>query len=46
MGQGELACADLNRDGWVDTDDIALWMQGARPEQDAGDPGSGGNAAE
>jgi hypothetical protein len=46
MGQGELACADLNRDGWVDTGDIALWMQGARPGQDAGDPGSGGNAAE
>ena len=37
--------ADLNRDGWVDTADMALWMQGVRPERDAGDP-DGGNAAE
>jgi hypothetical protein len=46
MGYGELAMADLNRDGWVDTADMALWMQGVRPEGDAGDASSGGNAAE
>jgi hypothetical protein len=46
MGYGDLAMADLNRDGWVDTADMALWMQGVRPEGDAGDANSGGNAAE
>ena len=46
MGYGELAMADLNRDGWVDTTDMALWMQGVRPEADAGDSNDGDNAAE
>ena len=46
MGMGELALADLNRDGWVDTADMALWMQGVRPEGDAGDANDGGNSAE
>jgi hypothetical protein len=46
MGQGDLAMADLNADGWVDTRDIGLWLQGVRPGQDAGSAGSGGNAAE
>ena len=46
MGYGELAMADLNRDGWVDTADMALWMQGVRPEGDAGDANDGGNSAE
>ncbi|MBU3727700.1 MAG: hypothetical protein FGM37_00400, partial [Phycisphaerales bacterium] len=31
MGQGELAIADLNGDGWLDTEDMSLWMQGHRP---------------
>ena len=46
MGMGEIAMADLNRDGWVDTADMALWMQGVRPEADAGDANDGGNSAE
>ena len=46
MGRGELARADLTRDGWLDPADIALWMQGARPEADAGDAVGGSNAAE
>ena len=46
LGCGDLAVADLNRDGWLDTADIALWMQGARPAEHAGDPASDGPAAE
>jgi hypothetical protein len=46
MGMGEIAMADLNRDGWVDTTDMALWMQGVRPEGDAGDANDGDNTAE
>ena len=45
-GDGELAAADLNGDGWVDLDDVALWMQGVRPELDAGSPDHSGSAAE
>jgi len=30
-GLGHLADADLNRDGWIDTRDIQLYMQGAGP---------------
>ena len=30
-GMGDLAIADLNNDGWVDTKDVSLWMQGHRP---------------
>jgi len=32
MGRGELVIADLNGDGWLDTEDMALWMQGTRPK--------------
>ena len=46
MGHGELVIADLNRDGWVDTADMALWMQGIRPEHDAGDAGNGDDSTE
>jgi hypothetical protein len=46
LGCSELATADLNGDGWVDTTDMELWMQGVRPSQGAGDAGSGGNSAE
>ncbi len=46
MGYGDLVAADINGDGWVDTSDIALWMQGVRPDTDAGDASSGGSAAE
>jgi hypothetical protein len=46
MGQGDLAMADLNADGWVDTRDIGLWLQGVRPAQDAGSAASGGSSAE
>lgn len=45
MGYGELSIADLNGNGWVDPQDIALWIHGAHPGRDAGDP-DGGNAAE
>jgi len=38
--------ADLNGDGWVDTRDIGLWLQGVRPSEAAGDARNGGNAAE
>lgn len=31
MGMGDLAVADLNGDGVVNTDDMTLFMQGARP---------------
>ncbi len=30
-GRGDLAIADINGDGWVDTADIALYMQGVEP---------------
>jgi hypothetical protein len=46
LGLGELAIADLNRDGWVDTGDMALWMQGVRPESEAGDSSESGSVAE
>lgn len=46
MGHGELAMGDLNRDGWLDTDDVALWLQGVRPEGHAGDPSSAQHASE
>ena len=45
-GDGELAAADLNGDGWVDLEDMALWMHGARPESHAGSPDGAGSAAE
>jgi len=32
IGLGELAAGDLNGDGWLDTQDIAPFMQGARPK--------------
>ena len=28
MGRGDLAAADLNRDGWVDTRDMQMALQG------------------
>jgi hypothetical protein len=46
-GLGDLAAADLNGDGWVDTRDLQLYMQGggagtATPEVPAGAPGMPG----
>jgi len=41
MGLGELAVADLNNDGMVNTEDMAAYLAGARPK-DAG-KGSRGN---
>lgn len=32
-GRGELAIADINGDGWVDTTDITLFLQGVEPRQ-------------
>ena len=46
MGYGEMVPLDLDGDGWLDTDDIALWMQGVRPKTDAGSASSAGNSAE
>jgi hypothetical protein len=37
---------DLNSDGWLDTEDMALWMQGIRPAGDAGSAGAAGRSAE
>ena len=34
-GRGELAIADINGDGWVDTTDITLFLQGVEPRQPA-----------
>jgi hypothetical protein len=31
MGLGSQAIADINNDGWVDSTDIALLMQGVEP---------------
>lgn len=42
LGMGELAIADLNSDGWVSPQDIAAWMNGARPERAARDTGVAG----
>jgi hypothetical protein len=36
MGLAELAVADLNHDGWVDTRDIQLYMQGVGPDSASG----------
>jgi hypothetical protein len=41
-----MATADLNGDNWVDTADMALYLQGVRPASDAGDPASSHNSAE
>ncbi len=38
LGQGALAIADLNGDGWVDGQDAAAWLRGVRPEAPAGAP--------
>jgi hypothetical protein len=46
LGLGDLAAADLNGDGWLDTGDIALWMRGVRPGAAAADPISSGNSTE
>jgi hypothetical protein len=45
-GLAHLAIADLNGDGWVDTHDMSLWLQGVRPQGDAGDSAAGGNSSE
>lgn len=37
-GLGHLAVADLNRDGWVDTNDIQLYMQGGAQPPKPVDP--------
>ncbi len=34
-GRGGLAIADINGDGWVDTTDITLFMQGVAPRKPA-----------
>lgn len=36
MGQGELAVADLNKDGMLNLDDMAAYMQGVQPTQNVG----------
>jgi hypothetical protein len=46
MGYGEMVALDLNNDGWFDTEDMSLWMQGVRPNANAGDASSAGNTAE
>ncbi len=35
MGLGELTILDLNGDGWYDTTDVQLWLEGVRPYQKA-----------
>jgi hypothetical protein len=37
MGLGELAVADFNRDGWVDTTDVSIFMKRGM-QQPAGAP--------
>jgi len=47
-GLGELAVADFNRDGWVDTTDIQLYVQGGgsgAPSGGAGAPSGSGDVA-
>jgi hypothetical protein len=46
MGNGEMVPLDLNGDGWLDTEDMTLWMQGVRPQMGAGSASSAGNSAE
>jgi hypothetical protein len=41
-----MVALDLNNDGWFDTEDMSLWMQGVRPNANAGDASSAGNTAE
>ncbi|NBQ16145.1 MAG: hypothetical protein EBU31_16425, partial [Proteobacteria bacterium] len=38
MGLGNQAGADINGDGWVDTTDMSLMMQGAQPRNTAKKP--------
>ena len=38
MGLGDQASADINGDGWVDTTDMSLMMQGAQPRNTAKKP--------
>jgi hypothetical protein len=42
MGLGDLAIADLNNDGIVNTDDMASFVQGVRPKTDKAGRGSVG----
>jgi hypothetical protein len=42
MGLGDLAVADLNADGVVNTDDMAAFVEGARPKTDKVNRGSVG----
>jgi hypothetical protein len=44
MGLGHLASADLNRDGWLDTNDVAYYMQFGAPTPAASN--ASGNRAE
>jgi hypothetical protein len=49
LGLGDLAAADINRDGVLDEADLALVLQGVEPTQDAGTPDAeqpAGNAQE
>jgi hypothetical protein len=49
LGLGDLAAADINRDGVLDETDLALVLQGVEPTQDAGTPDAeqpAGNAQE
>jgi hypothetical protein len=46
MGHAAMIPLDLNSDGWLDTEDMALWMQGIRPAGDAGSAGAAGRSAE
>ena len=45
-GRAANARSNFNGDAFVNTTDMALWMQGVRPEGDAGDANEGGNSAE
>jgi hypothetical protein len=47
MGRGDLAAADLNRDGWVDTRDMQMALQGGggsspAPQRADAPPAAGG----
>jgi hypothetical protein len=46
MGMGELAAADINRDGRVDQADIVAFLRGARAGEATRDAGAARGSAE